>query len=76
MMPVIFVLCHLGSYSISSRLFDVWVLLGCRHRSISHAPFGYPIARSCSVLGVGDILDKNLAPRPWCEAERRLLPPL
>ena len=27
-MPIVFVLCVLGSYSITQRLFDVWVMLG------------------------------------------------
>src|SRR3712207_9325798 len=28
MMPIIFVLCTVGSFSIASRLFDVWSMLG------------------------------------------------
>jgi putative tricarboxylic transport membrane protein len=27
-LPIIFVLCVVGSYAISQRLFDVWVMLG------------------------------------------------
>ncbi len=59
-MPIVFVLCVLGSYSITQRLFDVWVMLvvgiGCfllRRRGFPVAPF---------VLGMvlGDIVDKSL----------------
>ena len=59
-MPIIFVLCVVGSYAIASRLFDVYV----------HAGFGSSASRCASstipmaplVLGIvlGDILDKSL----------------
>jgi putative tricarboxylic transport membrane protein len=60
MMPVIFVLCTLGSYSISSRLFDVWVMLGFGTLAFVMRRFGYPIAPFVLGLVLGDILDKNL----------------
>jgi putative tricarboxylic transport membrane protein len=59
-MPVIFVLCVMGAYAISQRLFDVWTMLGVglvlfflRRRGYHPAPF---------VLGIvlGDLLDKSL----------------
>ena len=28
LVPVVFVLCVIGSYSVGNRLFDVWVMLG------------------------------------------------
>ena len=31
LMPVIFVLCTIGSFAIASRVFDIWVMLGLRH---------------------------------------------
>ncbi len=59
-MPVIFVLCTVGSFAIAQRLFDVWTMLGVglvifllRRRGYHAAPF---------VLGLvlGDLLDKSL----------------
>jgi putative tricarboxylic transport membrane protein len=59
-MPIIFVLCTVGSFAIAQRLFDVWTMLGVglvifllRRRGYHAAPF---------VLGLvlGDLLDKSL----------------
>jgi putative tricarboxylic transport membrane protein len=60
MMPVIFVLCVVGSYSIASRLFDVWVMLGFGTLAFLMRRFGYPIAPFVLGLVLGDLLDKNL----------------
>lgn len=60
MMPVIFVLCTVGSYSISQRLFDVWVMLGFGTLAFVMRRFGYPVAPFVLGLVLGDILDKNL----------------
>jgi putative tricarboxylic transport membrane protein len=60
MMPVIFVLCVVGSYSIASRLFDVWVMLGFGVAAFLMRRFGYPVAPFVLGLVLGDILDKNL----------------
>ena len=60
MMPIIFVLCTVGSYSISSRLFDVWVMLGFGTLAFVMRRFGYPVAPFVLGLVLGDILDKNL----------------
>jgi putative tricarboxylic transport membrane protein len=60
MMPVIFVLCTVGSYSIASRLFDVWVMLGFGAMAFLMRRFGYPVAPFVLGLVLGDILDKNL----------------
>jgi putative tricarboxylic transport membrane protein len=56
-MPVIFVLCTVGSFAIASRLFDV---TSCWDRvAATAAPQNYPMPL---VLGIvlGDILDKSL----------------
>jgi putative tricarboxylic transport membrane protein len=59
-MPIIFVLCTVGSFAIAQRLFDVWTMLGTglvifllRRQGFHAAPF---------VLGLvlGDLLDKSL----------------
>ena len=60
MMPVIFVLCTVGSYSISSRLFDVWVMLASGTLAFVLRRYGYPVAPFVLGLVLGDILDKSL----------------
>jgi putative tricarboxylic transport membrane protein len=60
MMPIIFVLCTVGSFSISSRLFDVWSMLGFGTLAFILRRYGYPVAPFVLGLVLGDILDKNL----------------
>src|SRR5688572_32467361 len=60
MMPAIFVLCVIGSYSLSSRLFDVYTMLGFGTLIFGLRRFGYPAAPFVLGLVLGDILDKNL----------------
>jgi putative tricarboxylic transport membrane protein len=60
MMPVIFVLCVIGSYSLSSRLFDVYTMLGFGTLVYIMRQNGYPAAPFVLGLVLGDILDKNL----------------
>jgi putative tricarboxylic transport membrane protein len=60
LMPVIFVLCTIGSYSLSSRLFDVWTMLGFGTLIFFMRQYGYPAAPFVLGLVLGDILDKNL----------------
>jgi putative tricarboxylic transport membrane protein len=60
MMPIIFVLCTVGSYSISSRLFDVWAMLGFGTLAFVMRRYGYPVAPFVLGLVLGDILDKSL----------------
>jgi putative tricarboxylic transport membrane protein len=60
MMPCVFVLCVIGPYAITQRLFDVWVMVGFGLIGFVLREMKYPMAPL--VLGVilGDILDKNL----------------
>jgi putative tricarboxylic transport membrane protein len=60
MMPIVFVLCVIGPYAITQRLFDVWVMIGFGLIGFLMREMKYPMAPL--VLGVilGDILDKNL----------------
>lgn len=60
MMPIIFVLCVIGSYSLSSRLFDVWTMLGFGTLVFVMRKFGYPAAPFVIGMVLGDILDKSL----------------
>src|SRR5262245_43745008 len=60
MMPIIFVLCTIGSFALASRLFDVWTMLGFGTLIFVLRCFGYPAAPFVLGLVLGDILDKNL----------------
>ncbi len=59
-MPIIFVLCVLGSYSITQRLFDVWVMLVTGIVCFLLRRRGFPVAPFVLGLVLGDIIDKSL----------------
>ncbi len=59
-MPIIFLLCVLGSYSITQRLFDVWVMLGTGIVCYLLRRRGFPVAPFVLGLVLGDIVDKSL----------------
>jgi putative tricarboxylic transport membrane protein len=59
-MPIVFVLCVLGAYSIAQRLFDVWVMLGVGLLCFLLRRQGYPVAPFVLGLVLGDIIDKSL----------------
>ena len=59
-MPIVFVLCVLGSYSISQRLFDVWVMLATGIVCFLLRRQGFPVAPFVLGLVLGDIVDKSL----------------
>ena len=58
-MPVIFVLCTIGSFAIASRIFDVWVMLGFGIFGFLLREMKYPMAPLVLGIVLGDILDKN-----------------
>ena len=60
LMPIVFVLCVLGAYSISQRLFDVWVMMGVGLVCFFLRRRGYPVAPFVLGLVLGDIVDKTL----------------
>ena len=60
MMPIIFVLCVIVSYSLSSRLFDIYTMLGFGTLIFIMRRYGYPAAPFVLGIVLGDILDKNL----------------
>ena len=60
LMPVIFVLCTIGSFAIASRLFDVYVMLGFGLIGLVLREMKYPMAPLVLGLVLGDILDKSL----------------
>jgi putative tricarboxylic transport membrane protein len=59
-MPIVFVLCVLGSYAIAQRLFDVWVMLGVGVACFWLRRRGFPVAPFVLGLVLGDIVDKSL----------------
>ena len=60
MMPIVFVLCVIGPYAITERVFDIWVMFGFGILGFLLREMQYPMAPL--VLGVilGELLDKNL----------------
>lgn len=60
LMPIVFVLCVLGSYSISQRVFDVWVMLAVGVVCFALRRRDYPVAPFVLGLVLGDIVDKTL----------------
>jgi putative tricarboxylic transport membrane protein len=58
--PIIFVLCVVGTYALASRLFDVWVMLAFGVIGFALRQFGYPVAPMVLGIVLGDILDKSL----------------
>jgi putative tricarboxylic transport membrane protein len=59
-MPVIFVLCVVGSYAITSRMFDVYVMLFFGAAGFLLRQLNYPMAPLVLGIVLGDLLDKNL----------------
>jgi putative tricarboxylic transport membrane protein len=60
LMPVIFVLCTVGSFAITSRVFDIWVMLAFGLLGFVLREMKYPMAPLVLGLVLGDILDKSL----------------
>jgi len=60
LMPVVFVLCAIGSYAITNRIFDIWVMIGFGIVGFTLRQMKYPMAPLVLGIILGDILDKNL----------------
>jgi putative tricarboxylic transport membrane protein len=58
--PIIFVLCTVGSFAIAGRLFDVYVMLAFGLIGFVLRHFGYPMAPLVLGIVLGDLLEKNL----------------
>jgi putative tricarboxylic transport membrane protein len=58
--PIIFVLCAVGSFAIAARLFDVWVMLGFGVLGFVLRLLNYPMAPLVLGLVLGDLLEKSL----------------
>jgi len=58
--PIIFVLCTVGAFAISGRLFDIGVMLAFGIGGFVLRHFGYPMAPLVLGIVLGDLLEKNL----------------
>ncbi len=60
LMPVVYVLCVVGSFAISARVFDVWVMLVFGVLGFVMRELGYPVAPLVLGFILGPMLDDNL----------------
>lgn len=60
LMPVVFVLCTVGAYAITSRVFDIYVMLGFGFLGYVLRQLKFPMAPLILGLVLGELLDKNL----------------
>jgi putative tricarboxylic transport membrane protein len=59
-MPVIFVLCVVGSYAIAQRMFDVYVMLAFGVIGFMLRQLNFPMAPLVLGIVLGDLLEKSL----------------
>ena len=60
LMPVVFVLCVIGPYALTQRVFDIWVMVGFGLLGFVLRQMNYPMAPLVLGIILGDLLDKNL----------------
>jgi len=60
LMPVVFSLCVIGAYALSSRIFDIWVMAVFGLIGYAMKEMDYPVAPAVLGIILGDLLDKNL----------------
>ena len=60
LMPIVFVLCAIGSYAIHSRLFEIKIMIVFGIIGYFMREMEYPVAPMVLGIILGDILDKNL----------------
>ncbi len=58
-LPIIFVLCVVGSFALASRLFDVWVMLGFGVVGYVMRRYKYPVAPMVLGMVLGDLMEKS-----------------
>ena len=73
LMPVVFVLCAIGSFAIHSRLFEIGVMVVFGIIGYFMREMDYPVAPMILGIILGDILDKNLR-RALILSEGNLVP--
>lgn len=60
LMPIIMVLCTVGSFAIASRIFDIWVMLAFGIMGFVLRELKFPLAPLILGVVLGPILDSNL----------------
>jgi putative tricarboxylic transport membrane protein len=60
MMPVVFVLCMVGTYAIAGRKFDILVMIGFGILGFAMRKLGYPEAPLVLGIILGPMVDENL----------------
>jgi putative tricarboxylic transport membrane protein len=60
LMPVVFVLCVVGAYAITSRVFDIYVMLFFGLLGFGLRELKFPMAPLILGLVLGELLEKNL----------------
>ncbi|RNF33308.1 tripartite tricarboxylate transporter permease [Paracoccus methylarcula] len=60
LMPVVFVLCVIGTYALSQRIFDVWIMVFFGIAGFLLRQMKYPMAPLVLGIILGDLLDKSL----------------
>jgi putative tricarboxylic transport membrane protein len=60
LMPVVFVLCVVGAYAITSRVFDIYVMLFFGFLGFILRELKFPMAPMILGLVLGELLEKNL----------------
>ena len=60
LMPIVFVLCVIGPFALSQRMFDVWVMLFFGIVGFLLRRMDYPMAPLVLGIILGDLMDKNL----------------
>jgi putative tricarboxylic transport membrane protein len=60
LMGIVFVLCTIGAYAITSRVFDIYVMLFFGFLGFILRALKFPMAPMILGLVLGDLLDKNL----------------
>jgi len=60
LMPVVYVLCVVGSFAITQRMFDVWVMLTFGFLGFVLREMKYPMAPLVLGIILGELLDVNL----------------
>lgn len=60
LMPVVFVLCTVGAFAITSRVFDIYVMLAFGLIGFVLRELKFPMAPLILGLVLGDLLEKNL----------------
>jgi putative tricarboxylic transport membrane protein len=58
--PIIFVLCVIGTFALSARLFDVWVMLAFGLIGFVLRMLNYPLAPLVLGIVLGDLMEANL----------------